>query len=125
MWGNSMKIRRDFVTNSSSSSYICVAKVHKTDELLKYFREEYGNYGLRLLDEYLISGTEIKNSEYDYNFLKEYCKDNNVEIENEGLYLKARFINWSTEDDKEEDDAWLYAHIPHQYAELIYEEEYC
>ena len=48
-----MKIRRDFVTNSSSSSYVCVAKVDLCDELREYMKEEFGKFGLRLLDEYV------------------------------------------------------------------------
>lgn len=34
-----MKIRRDFVTNSSSSSYVCVARVDLCDELREYMKE--------------------------------------------------------------------------------------
>ena len=44
-----MKIRTDFVTNSSSSSFIVISKVDRTDELVNYLKEEYGKYGLELL----------------------------------------------------------------------------
>ena len=55
-----MKYRMDYVTNSSSSSFICVAKVNKTDDLVKEMKEEYGKYGISLLDKYLETGEEIK-----------------------------------------------------------------
>ena len=54
-----MKYRMDYVTNSSSSSFICVAKVNKTDDLVKEMKEEYGKYGISLLDKYLETGEEM------------------------------------------------------------------
>lgn len=55
-----MKVRTDYVTNSSSSSFIIVSKINKSQELLEYMKEEYGKYGLRLLDEYLVKALSMR-----------------------------------------------------------------
>lgn len=114
-----MKIRRDFVTNSSSSSYLCIAKVELTDELRAYMKEEFGKYGLRLLEENIVSGKDIRDGKTD---LLDYLKDADLMemLEDEGFYLGAWFIEWTTEGDTEGDDVFLYDNLPDKYKHEIF-----
>lgn len=115
-----MKTRIDFVTNSSSSSYLCVAKIDLNDELREYMKEEFGKFGLRLLDEHLKTGAQIKEScNGDIYF---HMEDRLDELDDNGHYLGARFVSWSTEGDTEGDDAFLYNHIPDKFKSEIYQE---
>ena len=57
-----MKIRLDFVSNSSSSSYIiCCSEVLNKEALTEYLLEEYGRRGKGIL-EYIVSGKDVKQS---------------------------------------------------------------
>lgn len=115
-----MKLRNGFVTNSSSSSYLCVAKIDFTDELRAYMKEEFGKYGERLLKEHLQTGAEIKAE--NYNEIKEYFEDYGRldELEDGAYYLGARFIEWTNEGDTEGDDVFLYNNIPENFKHEIY-----
>lgn len=117
-----MKIRNGFVTNSSSSSFLCVAKVDLTDELRAYMKEEFGRYGERLLKENLQTGAEIKAGEYSE--IRERFEDDGRldELEDDAYYLGAWFIEWTNDGDTEGDDAFLYNNIPDKYMKEIYNE---
>lgn len=114
-----MKLRNGFVTNSSSSSYLCIAKIDFTDELRTYMKEEFGRYGSRLLSEHLQTGAEIKADKYSE--IMEYFEDGHLdELEDDAHYLGARFIEWTNEGDTEGDDAFLYNNIPSEFKHEIY-----
>lgn len=121
-----MKIRTDYVTNSSSSSFICVAKVNKTDELMEFMKEEYGKYGVSLMDKLVVTGKRMKediNVTWRYEEYLDYCKENGIQIDDTTLFLSAMFYIFDSEGDGNKDDAWLYKHIPDKYIEEIYKGE--
>lgn len=118
-----MKIRNDYVTNSSSSSFVCIAKIDLCDELREYMKEEFGRFGLHLLDEYVQTGDEIKSEEFglikdtlDFSGALDILEDNKH-------YLGASFIVWTTDGDTDGYDAFLYNNIPEKYMEEIYHGE--
>ena len=118
-----MKVRLDFVTNSSSSSFICVAKINMCEELQKYMKEEYGNFGVRILKEHIQKGSDILADKYNEILDVLEWNEDAFEIKEDEYYLSARFITSTTEGLTNDDDAFLYDAIPSKYMEEIYREE--
>lgn len=119
-----MKYRRDYVTNSSSSSYIIMSNIDMSENLMEYMKEEYGKYGLSLMNDMVKTGKEIRENENCEEHM--FCDDYDLWdiIEDNEYYLHARFIAWTNDGDTEDDDAWLYYHIPDKYKHDVYESSY-
>ena len=116
-----MKFREDFVTNSSSSSYIVIAKVDICPALLDEMKEEFGKYGIKMLDENVITGKELIEKAEESWEVDQYVED--YDVKEDGYYITAKFYTYSTDGDTDGEDAWLYERLPEQYLSDVYEGE--
>lgn len=114
-----VKVRQDFVTNSSSSSFVVIYEVDYNEKLKEYLKEEFGKYGIGLAEGYFWLGKDIK-KDRPYEIL-DYIDEEN--IEDDKYYFSASFLEWTNGSEGEEgDDAWLARHLPDEYIVEIYNE---
>jgi hypothetical protein len=111
------------VTNSSSSSYVVLYEITRCPELDAFIKEEYGKYGLGLLDKYVKRGREMDRREFEYLDDALYLGDKPESAYSPDKdYLKAVFYTYCTEGDEEGDDVFLATIIPDQYKKEVWSE---
>ena len=134
-----MIIRCGFISNSSSSSFVVVYKVKDMDKLYNYMKEEFGKFGMSLVDRYVWDSDDPKfKLKINDNFseLLIFEDDDGVYVENptdddiekaddiiiqrkfyndilntSGTFIFAKRVVWSTEGDVEGDDSFFVDHI--------------
>lgn len=108
-----MKIREDFVTNSSSSSFVCIYEINDCPEFREKLKENLGTVGVQLADRYFEKG-------------KDYNNDYDLEIDDEKTYFQSLHYTYSDDpDDFSQPSNFLEDYMPKEYAKLLYESEDC
>lgn len=101
-----MKIRLDYVTNSSSSSYIVMYKIQADDNTIEAkIKEEFGNYGLDFWNDDIYTGKQILDIIYE-----------SIDEDDQDLTAKIHaFIETDTEDIDEIADELEEVEIGNEY----------
>ena len=114
------KIRLDFVTNSSSSSYLVVYKINDFKEFRDYIKDEYGKCGLRLFENEM---TTLENMDKYYKEQFINSLDDPDNFDKNTILVAGNCYTYTTEEDQDSEVILLTQQLPKQFKELLYRGE--
>ena len=97
-----MKIRNDFVTNSSSSSYVVIFKVDQNQELMDFLADEYGRFGTKIAEKYLKKGSDL--GKWEKEEAIQFLGD---QFDPDTIYLYTHYISETNEGAVDGESAFL------------------
>jgi len=116
-------VRQDFITNSSSSSFVVIKKIDDCHEFRNLLKEELGNVGLRLADSYFTKGKDYHKYSNGATELHDYIEESDFD-ENASYLMSTHYTYSNDSNDFNGDDVFLSDKLPNcEFVKTIYQGE--
>jgi len=117
-----MKIRSDFVTNSSSSSFVVIQKINDCEDFKNLLKEELGNLGIRLADLYFTKGKDYRKYNDGKTEIHDYIEEENDFDEDATYFMSTHYTSSNDSEDLNGDDVFFCDNLPKcEHVKIIYQ----
>jgi len=117
------KVRLDFITNSSSSSFVVIKKIDDCQEFRNLLKEELGNVGLKLANSFFKKGKDYRKYSDGGTELHDYIEESDFD-ENSSYLMSTHYTYSNDSDDFNGDDVFLSDKLPDcKFVKTIYQGE--